>query len=88
MLNCDFLEKGLRIVSLSQEIFHEKIFLVLHSNNWPDIIASLPFLLEVFVNIHVAIACWPGCGIIDCEINLTFLIRQFFNMAENSRQRF
>ena len=56
MLNCDFLEKGLRIVSLSQEIFHEKIFLVLHSNNWPDIIAWLPFLLEVFVNIYVAIA--------------------------------
>ena len=43
ILNSDFLEKGLGIVStLLYMIFQEKMFLVLHSINWPNFIVRLP----------------------------------------------
>ena len=50
----------------------------LHYIDFPGFIAWLPFLLEIWVNIFIAIACLPGCDVIDFEINLIFLIKLFF----------
>ena len=57
MVNFDFLE-GLGIVSPAHFVcdFSRKMFLMLCSINWANIIASLPSLLEVLVNICIAIA--------------------------------
>ena len=37
---------------------------------------------------YIAIVCFPGCDIINFEINLIFLIKSFFYMTEKSRQKF
>ena len=36
----------------------------------------------------VAIICFPGCDVINFEINLIFLTKPFFYMTKKSRQRF
>ena len=50
-LNFDFLEKGLEIVSPSHFMygFSRKMYLVLFSINWPNFVAWLPLLLEIFI---------------------------------------
>ena len=59
MLNFDFLEKGLGIASLSYfgYGFLGKMFLMLYSFNWPNFIAWLPLLLQISVNMCMAIIC-------------------------------
>ena len=59
MLNFDFLEKGLGIASLSYfgYGFLGKMFLMLYSFNWPNFIAWLPLLLQISVNMCIAIIC-------------------------------
>ena len=76
MLNFDFLEKGLGIVSLPHFVydFSRKVFLILYSINWPNFIAWLPLLLEILVNMCIAIVCKPGCDVIDFEIDLIFRV--------------
>ena len=34
----------------------------------------------------IAIVCLPGCDVINFEINLIFLIKQFFYMTKKSRK--
>ena len=77
----------LGVVSLSHFVydFSRKIFLMLYSINWPN---SLPLLLEILVNMCIAIVYEPGCDIIDFEINLIFLIKPFSYMTKKSRQKF
>ena len=53
-----------------------KMFLTLYSVNWLNFIAQLSLLLEILVNMFLAILCY-----------LIFLIKPFFNMIVNSRQR-
>ena len=36
----------------------------------------------------IAIACFPGCDVINFKINLIVLIKPFFYMTEKSRQKF
>ena len=57
MLNFDFLERSLGIVSPSQFKYDSsrEVFLMLYSVNWPNVIASLPLLLEVLVNMCIVI---------------------------------
>ena len=80
MLNFDFLDKGLGIVSPAHFVydFSTKMFLMLYSINWPNFIVWLPLLLEILSNMCIAIICYPGCDVIDFEINLIFLIEPFF----------
>ena len=80
MLNFDFLDKGLEIVSPAQFMydFSTKKFLMLYSVNWPNLITWLPLLLEKLRNMCIAIVCYPGCDVMDFEINLIFLIETFF----------
>ena len=59
MLNFDFLEKGLEIVSVPYFVydFSRKMFLVLYSINCLIFIAWLLLLLEILVNMRIAIIC-------------------------------
>ena len=38
----------------------------------------MPLLLEILGNMCIAIVCSPGCDVMDFEINLIFLMEQFF----------
>ena len=38
----------------------------------------MPLLLEILGNMCIAIVCYPGCDVMDFEINLIFLIELFF----------
>ena len=80
MLNFDFLEKGLGIVSPPhfEKDFSRKMVLMLYSIDWPNFIVWLPLLLEILGNMCIAIVCYPGCDVMDFEINLIFLIKPFF----------
>ena len=80
MLNFDFLDKGLGIVSPAHFVhdFSTQMFLMLYSINWPNSIAWLSLLLEILVNMCIAFFCYPGCDVLNFEINLIFLIEPFF----------
>ena len=88
MFNFDFFEKGLGIVAPPYFVydFSRKIFLMLYSINWPNFIIWLfLLLLEILINMCIAIVCEPGCNVINFEINLIFLIQSFFYMTPKSR---
>ena len=90
MVNFDFLEKGLGIVFqhiLCIDLLR-KMFLILHLINWPNFIVWLPELLEILDNMYIAVVCFPGCDLINLEINLIFLIKPFLFMTKKSRQKF
>ena len=57
MVVLDFSEKGLEIVSAPHFVYEvsRKMFLMLHSINWPNFIIGLPLLLEMFDNVRIAI---------------------------------
>ena len=59
ILNSDFLEKSLVTVFLTYFVYDisRKIFFMLYSINYPDFIAWLPLLLEVLLNMGIAIVC-------------------------------
>ena len=88
MLNSDFLEKGLEIVSLPHFVydFSRKRFLMLYSINWRNFITWLSLLIGILVNMFIANACY--CDVIDFEINLIYLIKPFSFMTKKSRQKF
>ena len=75
MLNSDFLVNVLE-VSPPHFVhdFSRKLFLMLYSINWPNIIAWLLLLFEVLGNMFIVINYLPGCDVINFEINLNFLI--------------
>ena len=79
MLNFDFLDKGLGIVSPAHFVydFSTKMFLMLYSINWPNFIVWLLLLLEILGNMCIALVCYPGCDVMDFEFNLIFLIEPF-----------
>ena len=80
MLNFDFLEKNLGIVSPPHFVydFSKKIFFMLYFTNWSNFIASLSLLLDILINMCIAIACFPGCNVRNFEIKLIFPIKPFF----------
>ena len=90
MLNMDYLEKRLGIISPPQFVndFSRKMLLMFYSINWPNFIVWLPLLLDILGYMCVAIICFPGCGGINFEINLIFVIKPFFYMTKNSREKF
>ena len=80
MLNFDFLDRGLGIVSPASFVcgFSTKMFLMLYSIYRPNFVAWLPLLLKILSNTCIAIVCYSGCDVMDFEINLIFLIEPFF----------
>ena len=88
MLNFNFWEKGLGKVSPPYFMFDfaRKMFLMLYSINWPNLIVWFPLLFEILGNIGTAIVCLPVCDVINFEIILIFLIKQFFYMNKKPTQ--
>ena len=74
MLNFDFLDEGLGIVSPAHFVhdFSTKMFPMLDSINRPNFIARLPLLLEILSNMCIAIVCYPGCDVMDFKLTLPF----------------
>ena len=89
MLNLIFSEKGLGQVPPPHFVydFLRKMFVMLHSINWPILIAWLPLLLEISSNICIKIICQPGCDVIKFELSLIFLIKPICYMTKKSRQK-
>ena len=79
ILNFDFLDKGLGVVPLTCFMydFSTKIFLIVYSVNWPNLIVWLPLLREILGNVCIAIVYYPGYDVMDFKINLIFLIEPF-----------
>ena len=68
-------EKRLELVSLPHFLhnFFRKIFLMLYSVNRPNLIVSLPLILEILGNMCIVIICFPVYDI----INFRFFIKSF-----------
>ena len=69
--------------------FSRKMFLMLHSINWPNFIVWLSLLPSRDIGQYVYYNCllsrmWR----LKFEINLIFLIKPFWYMTEKSRQKF
>ena len=88
MLNFHFSGKGQEIFSTLHFVydFSRKMFFMLFSINWANIIVWLPLLLKILGNMLISIVFFPDCDGINFEINLIFLIEPFFYMDKNSRQ--
>ena len=87
MLKVNLLEKGLGIVSTPHFVhgFQEKCFsccILLNDQ------ISLSDCLYFLGNMRIAFVCFPGCYVINFEINLVFLIKRFFYITKKSRQKF
>ena len=80
MLHFDVFKKNSGIVSPScfVYVFSRKIFLVLYSLTWPIFFFWLPLLLQIFVNIYIAIVCFTGFDVINFGVNLNFLPKPAF----------
>ena len=85
MLNFDFSDKGLGIVSPTHFMsdFSAKMYLMLFSINWQNFIAWLPLLPEILGNMSIAIVCYPDCDVMNFEISLIILIEPFFLHDQN-----
>ena len=59
MLNFNFSEKSLELVSPPHILydFSRKLFLMLHSINWPNFIVWLPLVLEILGNKYITDVC-------------------------------
>ena len=60
---------------------------MLYSIKWPHFIVWLPLLLEILGNMCIIIVCFPSCEVVNFEINFAFLIKSFFYMTKNSKQK-
>ena len=95
LINLDFLEKGLGIVS-ALHFVHDFSRKMPYSINWPNCIVWFPLLLEILGNMCIQIVCFPDCDVKSFENNRfsTFfiyifqLIKPFFYMTKMSRQKF
>ena len=80
MLNFDFREKDLGIVSPSHFVydFSKNTYFMLRCINWPNVIAWLPFLLEILVIMHVVIVWWKAFFVIFKRLSIfkNFLRRE------------
>ena len=45
--------------------------------NWPNYIVWLPLLSDILGKMCVAIACKPGCDVMNFEVKLIFVIKPF-----------
>ena len=83
MLNFDFLDKGLGVFSPAHFVydFSTKMFVMLYSISWPNLISWMSLVLDILGKMCIAIVCSPGC--VDFEINVIFIIEPFFPHDKN-----
>ena len=80
-------QRGLKLVFLPRFLhdFWRKIFLMLYSINWPNLIVWLPLFFKILSNICIVTVSFPGCYyVINSEISL--LIKLFSTWLEKSGQ--
>ena len=79
-----FLEKGLGIVAPPNFVydFSRRMFLMVYSINSLNFTVWLLSVLKILSNVYIAIVFFPGCDVINFEINFVFLIKLFFYMTE------
>ena len=79
----------MELVSLAhfRHDFWRKIFLLLSSITWLNLIAWLLLLREMFGRICIINVCWPDCDVINFEITLIFLIKPFFLHDQNTNKK-
>ena len=57
--------------------------------NWSSFIVWLPSLLEILcICILQLFVCFPGCDVVNFEVNFIFLIKPFFCMTKKSRKKY
>ena len=90
MLNFDFIEKGLRILSpphfvydFSRKCFSSYIILTDQIS-----LSDCLYFLRCWGNICIVTDYFPGCDIINFETNIIFLIKPYSYLTKKSRQRF
>ena len=73
-------KKGLELVLLPHFLHNylRKIFLLIYSTTWLNVMVWLSLLCEILGNVCIVIVCWPGCDVLNFEINLICLIKPFF----------
>ena len=84
-----FLKKrDLELVSLPNFVhaFWRKIFFLLSSVNWPNVIAWLHLPLEILGHMCIGITLLPVCDVTNFEINLSFLIKPFLCKTKKVRR--
>ena len=82
-------KKGLKLVCLSHFLhdFWIKIFFTLYFINWPNFIARLFLILEIWVICFEIIYC-QSCNVINLQNNHGFLIKLFLYMIKKARRKF
>ena len=77
MINFDFLEKGLGLVSQPHFVydFSRKMFLMSYHINGPNFIIWLTLPLETLDNMGIAIVCFPDSDVTNFEFNFFYLIQ-------------
>ena len=68
-------------------LLKKNIFHTLKSTNCPNFIVWLPLLREILENICMIIVSYPGCDVINFEINFIFLIKPFFSTWPKSQDK-
>ena len=69
-------------------IFPEKCFSYYFLLTDQISLSEFPLFLEILDNICIAIVYFPGCDVIYFETNVIFLIKLFFYMTKNSKEKF
>ena len=89
MPNFDFLWKGLWHAFPSYFVcsFSRKIFLILYSIDWPNLIVFLALLPEILDNMSVVTVYFPVWDVLNFGINLSFLIKPISIMVKKSRTK-
>ena len=82
-------KRGLELASLPHFLhdFLRKVFLTLSSINLPNFIVWFLLLLDILENMCIVIISFSACDAINFEISLSFLIKLFFYMTKNLRQK-
>ena len=90
MLNFDFLEKGLGLVSPPYFVYDfskKKYFMCFVLLTDQISLSDCLCFFEILVNMCIVIICFPVYDTMNFEINLSFLIKPFFNMTKKSGQK-
>ena len=88
MLNSDYLKKSLGTISPPHfMVSQEKCFSCYILFTDPISLSDCLYFLRYWA-ICILLLCFPGCDVVNFEINLTFLIKRLFYMTKNSRQKF
>ena len=79
------IKRVVELVSLPHFLhnFWRKIFPLLYSINWPNLVVWLSLLCKILGNMRITIVCKPGCHVMNFEVSLIDLIKPFFLHDQN-----